>query len=168
MQNQGDNKSISQEIEKALVPTKQRKEKGATMSEKKQMHLIKRGKNYRNGGTYEIWDADGKWGVYVDFNPSPTDTGVPETMAFSLDIPELEVTDWEELAVWYEDATGGKAIRELGYEPIEDGDTNEERRDIVDNVRKLAEQREEEAAESIGVNDALKWFVHSVNGVLRW
>ena len=64
------------------------------MNEKKQMHLIKRGKNYRNGGTYEIWDADGKWGVYVDFNPSPFDTGVPETMAFSLDIPELEVTDW--------------------------------------------------------------------------
>lgn len=134
------------------------------MSEKKQMHLIKRGKNDRNGGTYEIWDADGKWGVYVDFNPSPTDTGVPETMAFSLDIPELEVTDWEELAVWYEDATGGKAIRELGYEPVEDGDTNEERRDIVDNARKLAEQREEEAAESI------EWIpiVHMVNGVLQW
>lgn len=134
------------------------------MSDKKQMHLIKRGKNYRNGGTYEIWDADGKWGVYVDFNPSPTDTGIPETMAFSLDIPELEVTDWAELAVWYEDATGGKAIRELGYEPIEDGDTNEERRDIVDNARKLAEQREEEAAESI------EWvpIVHSVNGVLQW
>ena len=134
------------------------------MSEKKQMHLIKRGKNYRNGGTYEIWDADGKWGVYVDFNPSPTDTGVPETMAFSLDIPELEVTDWEELAVWYEDATGGKAIRELGYEPVEDGDTNDERRDIVDNARKLAEQREEEAAKS------MEWvpIVHSVNGVLQW
>jgi len=138
------------------------------MSEKKQMHLIKRGKNNRNGGTYEIWDADGKWGVYVDFNPSPTDTGVPETMAFSLDIPELEVTDWEELAVWYEDATGGKAIRELGYEPIEDGVTNEERRDIVDNIvdnaRKLAEQKEEEAAESI------EWvpIVHMVNGILQW
>lgn len=134
------------------------------MSEKKQMHLIKRGKNDRNGGTYEIWDADGKWGVYVDFNPSPTDTGVPETMAFSLDIPELEVTDWAELAVWYEDATGGKAIRELGYEPVEDGDTNEERRDIVYNARKLAEQREEEAAESI------EWvpIVHSVNGILQW
>ena len=164
MQNQGDSKSISQEIEKTLVPTKQRKEKGKAMNEKKQMHLIKRGKNYRNGGTYEIWDADGKWGVYVDFNPSPTDTGVPETMAFSLDIPELEVTDWAELAVWYEDATGGKAIRELGYEPVEDGDTNEERRDIVDNARKLAAQREEEAAESI------EWvpIVHSVNGVLQW
>lgn len=134
------------------------------MSEKKQMHLIKRGKNYRNGGTYEIWDADGKRGIYVDFNPSPVDTGIPETMAFSLDIPELEVTDWAELAVWYEDATGGKAIRELGYEPVEDGDTNEERRDIVDNARKLAAQREEEAAKSI------EWvpIVHSVNGVLQW
>lgn len=134
------------------------------MSEKKQMHLIKRGKNDRNGGTYEIWDADGKRGIYVDFNPSPYDTGVPETMAFSLDIPELEVTDWKELAVWYEDATGGKAIRELGYEPVEDGDTNEERRDIVDNARKLAAQREEEAAESI------EWvpIVHMVNGVLQW
>ncbi len=134
------------------------------MSEKKQMHLIKRGTNDRNGGMYEIWDADGKWGLYVDFNPSPTDTGVPETMAFSLDIPELEVTDWAELAVWYEDATGGKAVRELGYEPVEDGDTNDERRDIVDNARRLAAQREEEAAESI------EWvpIVHSVNGVLQW
>lgn len=91
------------------------------MSEKKQARLVKRGRNEWNGGTYEIWDVDGKWGVYVDFNPSPIDTGVPETMAFSLDIPELEVTDWVEIAVWYEDATGGKAIRELGYEPVEDG-----------------------------------------------
>ena len=94
----------------------------------------------------------------------PFDTGVPETMAFSLDIPELEVTDWVELAVWYEDATGGKAIRELGYEPVEDGDTNEERRDIVDNTRKLMAQREKEAAES------MKWvpIVHSFNDVLQW
>ena len=27
---------------------------------------------------------------------------------------------WHELGVWYEDATGGKAIRELGYEPVEE------------------------------------------------
>lgn len=116
---------------------------------KKQMHLIKRGKNVRNGGVYEIWDADGKHGVYVDFNPSPIDTGIPETMAFSMYIPELEVMDWAELAVWYEDATGGKAIRELGYEPVEDGDTNDERRDIVDKARKLMAQREKEAAKSM-------------------
>lgn len=43
-------------------------------------------------------------------------------------------------------------------------DTNEERRDIIDNARKLMEQREKEAAES------MEWvpIVHSVNGILQW
>lgn len=31
----------------------------------------------------------------------------------------------DELRSWpYDDATGGKAIRELGYEPVEDGGTD--------------------------------------------
>lgn len=47
---------------------------------KNQMHLIRLGKNDRNGGVYEIGDADGKNGVYVDFNPYPFNTGIPETV----------------------------------------------------------------------------------------
>ena len=68
------------------------------MSEKKQARLVERGRNERNGGTYEIWDVGNDIGVFVDFNPCPWDTGIPETMAFPYD------------------------LRELGYGPVEDGD----------------------------------------------
>lgn len=86
----------------------------------KQARLVKRYHNRLHGGTSEIWDVGNDVGVYVDFNPCPSDTGVPETMAFPVDLNKHEVTSWTELDVWYEDATGGKAIRELGYEPIEE------------------------------------------------
>ncbi len=33
---------------------------------------------------------------------------------------ERRLEHWGGLGVWYEDATGGKAIRELGYEPVEE------------------------------------------------
>ena len=87
----------------------------------KQARLVERGANV-NGGTYEIWDIGDGRGIYVDFNPCPSDTGIPETMAFPMDLREWEVTSWIEEDVWHKDATGGKAIRELGYEPVEDGD----------------------------------------------
>lgn len=90
------------------------------MGGKKQARLVKRGRNYFNGGQYEIWDVGDERGVYVDFNPCPYSTGKPETMAFPFDLRKNAVTSWIELGVWYEDATGGKAVRELGYEPIED------------------------------------------------
>lgn len=90
------------------------------MSEKKQARLVWRSANDRNGGTCEMWDTGDGNGFYVDFNPYPVDTGVPETMAFTADPRRNAVKDWGELGVWYEDATGGKAIRELGYEPIEE------------------------------------------------
>lgn len=85
------------------------------MDEKRQARLVERYRN-ESGGTYEIWDVGNGVGVYVDFNPCPFDTLVPETMAFPYDMDDREVTSWRELDVWYEDATGGKAIRELGYE----------------------------------------------------
>lgn len=85
----------------------------------KQARLVERGANSWHGA-YEIWDVGNDVGVYVDFNPCPSDTMVPETMAFPVDLRNGEVTSWSELGVWYEDATGGKAIRELGYEPVED------------------------------------------------
>ena len=90
------------------------------MSEtKKQARLVERRLNLIRGGKSEIWDIGHECGIYVDFNPCPSDTGVPETMAFPVDLSEHEVTSWTELDVWYEDATGGKAIRELGYEIVE-------------------------------------------------
>ena len=85
--------------------------------DKKQARLVERGRNELNGGTYEIWDVGDGRGINVDYN-----NGICETMAFPFGIRKNAVTSWAELGVWYEDATGGKAIRELGYEPVkEDG-----------------------------------------------
>ena len=86
----------------------------------RQARLVERRHNPRNGGTYEIWDVGDGCGIYVDFNPRPFLPSNPETMAFPYDLRRRKVTRWNELGVWYEDATGGKAIRELGYEPIEE------------------------------------------------
>ncbi len=84
----------------------------------KQARLVERGTNI-HGGTYEIWDIGDGNGIYVDFNPCPWDTGIPETMAFPYDMRRKKVTSWAELGAGQEDATGGKAIRVLGYEPVE-------------------------------------------------
>lgn len=83
----------------------------------KQARLVERGTNFW-GGTYEIWDVGGGHGIYVDYVPCTYDTGEPETMAF--DMRRRKVTDWTELDMWHKDTTGGDAIRELGYEPVED------------------------------------------------
>lgn len=91
----------------------------------KQARLVKRGHNTRNGGTYEIWDVGDGHGVYVDYNPRPYDTGIEETMAFPYDLRRKKVTSWAELGMWHEDATGGRAMRELGYEPVKDDDSHE-------------------------------------------
>lgn len=72
--------------------------------------LVERGRNSFHGGPYEIWDIGDGQGIYVDFCQNPQHTGRPETMAFLV------------LGRWYEDATGGKAIRELGYEPVEENE----------------------------------------------
>ena len=90
------------------------------MSDTKQARLVKRGRNISNGGQCEIWDVGDGVGVYVDFNPT-----IQETMAFPLDLSENTVTSWRGIGVWYEDATGGKAIRVLGYEPIEEDGSND-------------------------------------------
>lgn len=89
------------------------------MDDKKQARLVERGLNPYHGGTCEIWDIGNECGVYVDFNPRPFLPSKPETMAFPFDLRDLKVTSWRSLGVWQEDATGGKAIRELGYEPVD-------------------------------------------------
>lgn len=89
------------------------------MDDKKQARLVERGAN-GSGGTYEMWNVGNECGIYVDFNPRPFMPSKPETMAFPFDLRDREVTSWIGIGVWYEDATGGKAIRELGYEILED------------------------------------------------
>ena len=82
------------------------------MRDTKQARLVECGINSVHGGPYEIWDIGDGRVIYVDFCNSPQHTGKPETMAFLV------------LGRWDEDATGGKAMRELGYEPVEE-DENE-------------------------------------------
>lgn len=89
------------------------------MSETKQARLVERRRNSYHGGTCEIWDIGNGCGIYVDFNPRAFLPSVPETMAFLYDLRNREVVSWVSEGTWYEDATGGKAIRELGYEPVE-------------------------------------------------
>lgn len=84
------------------------------MSEKKQARLVERSANFR-GGTYEIWDIGNGRGIYVDYNPN-----ISETMAFPYDLKRNRVKRWNELGVWRMDMTGDRAMRELGYEPIEE------------------------------------------------
>lgn len=83
------------------------------MGERKQARLVKRGRDIITGAPYEVWDV-GDWrGIYVDFRES-------DTKAFPVDMGHLMV-DGRELRSWPYDATGGEAIRELGYEPVEGG-----------------------------------------------
>ena len=90
------------------------------MDKTKRARLVRRERNELHGGTSEIWDIGNDVGVYVDFNPRPFMPSEPETMAFPFDLSSREVTRWVGLGTWYEDATGGKAIRELGYEIVEE------------------------------------------------
>ena len=85
----------------------------------KQARLVERRRNPVHGGTYEIWDIGDGHGIYVDFIPDLADRWMPETRAYHFDMRKNSVTSWLALRMWYEDATGGKAVRKLGYEPIE-------------------------------------------------
>ena len=89
------------------------------MSETKQARIVERRLNPYHGGTYEIWDIGNECGIYVDYNPCAFMPSGQETMAFLFDLRSQEVVSWIQEGVWHEDATGGKAIRELGYEPVE-------------------------------------------------
>lgn len=92
------------------------------MSEKKQARLVKRGFDINTVVPYEIWDIGNGRGIYVDFYDSNSKTLPYElsSKAFPVDMSRLMV-DGEELGSWPHDALGGKAIRELGYEPVEEG-----------------------------------------------
>ena len=87
------------------------------MDGKKRAHLVERGNNMLNGGPHEIWDVGGGADVYVVYRVYAA--GEAETVAYPFDMAE-HVAKFEVLGCWLGNATGGKAIRELGYEPIEE------------------------------------------------
>ena len=99
------------------------------MNEKKQARIVKRGFDINtlvpyeiwDVGPYEIWDVGDGRGIYVDFYDSDNKTLPYESgsKAFPVDMNRLMV-DGEMIGSWPYDAIGGKAIRELGYEPIEE------------------------------------------------
>lgn len=66
-------------------------------------------------GTTEWWKTEDDNIIYVDFNAD-----IRETMAFPYDMQHDRMKSWNELGVWHKDTTGGKAMRELGYEPVEE------------------------------------------------
>lgn len=87
------------------------------MGEKKQARLVKRGRDIITRAPYEIWDVGDGRGIYVDFYEA-------DTKAFPVDMSRLMV-DGGELRSWPYDATGGKAVRELGYEPVDMDGSND-------------------------------------------
>lgn len=89
------------------------------MSEKKQARLVGRDSTNYNGWQFEIWDTGGGCGIYVDFSPCQCGTVKSRTMAFPFDLRKYSVSQ-KMLGYWPYDATGGKAISDLGYEPIEE------------------------------------------------
>ena len=66
-------------------------------------------------GVYEWWKTEDGRLFEVDFN-----VHVCETMAYPLDMEHALTDDWKPLGIWHKDMTGGEAMRELGYEPVED------------------------------------------------
>lgn len=78
-----------------------------------------------HGDAYEMWDLGNGRGIWVELEPRPWAADEPDAVLHPYDLRQNRVTSWAELGVWYEDATGGKGIRELGYEHVE---TNEDER----------------------------------------
>ena len=95
------------------------------VSKKKQARLVGRNRtSYHGGWEFEIWDIGGGRGIDVDFNQCSYGTGKPETRAFPMDLRKYSISQ-QVLGYWPYNATGGKAISDLGYEPIEDNSEDE-------------------------------------------
>ena len=84
--------------------------------------LIMCGYSSFNCGPYEIWDVGCGCSICVVYRKIAT--GIIETIAFPFDRIE-HITTGDVLGRWLCDATGGKAIRELGYEIVEDKHGND-------------------------------------------
>lgn len=75
---------------------------------------------YPGYGVYEWWKTENEEIFQVYF-----DALIGKTIVFPYDMEHDRVEIWKTRGVWHKDATGGEAMRELGYEPIEDYDSNE-------------------------------------------
>lgn len=71
-------------------------------------------------GVYEWWMTEDGNIFEVDFN-----VHVRETTVYPYDMEHDRVESWIPLLVRHEDMTGGKAIRDLGYEPVEEAEHGE-------------------------------------------
>lgn len=66
-------------------------------------------------GVYEWWKTEDEEIFQVYF-----DDQIGKTIVFPYDMEHDRVEIWEARGVWDKDMTGGEAMRELGYEPVED------------------------------------------------
>jgi hypothetical protein len=66
-------------------------------------------------GVYEWWQAENGEIFQVYF-----DDQIGKTIVLPYDMEHDRVEIWKTLGVWHKDMTGGRAIRELGYEPVEE------------------------------------------------
>lgn len=78
-------------------------------------HLMSR-YEYPSYSITEWWKAEDDNILYVDH-----DVRMNETIVFPYDMERDRVKSWNELGIWHKDMTGGRAMRELGYEPVEEG-----------------------------------------------
>lgn len=66
-------------------------------------------------GVFEWWKTEDGKIFEVDFN-----IHVRQTEVYPYDMEHDRVEIWKTLGVWHKDMTGGKAMQELGYEPVEE------------------------------------------------
>lgn len=92
------------------------------VNEKKQAYLVERDSNHFHGGPYEVWDVGCGCSIYVVYRVLAM-VG-PETVALTYDRAN-HILGEKVLGRWHGNAMGGKAMRKLGYKPIEDGDEDE-------------------------------------------
>lgn len=71
-------------------------------------------------GVSEWWKTEDDNILYVEFRAD-----MCATIAFPYDMERDRVKSWNELGVWHKDMTGGMAMRELGYEPVEEDGSDE-------------------------------------------
>lgn len=65
-------------------------------------------------GVFEWWKTEDGKIFELDFN-----VHVRQTIVYPYDMKHDRIESWIPLLVRSEDMTGGKAIRELGYKPVE-------------------------------------------------
>ena len=68
-------------------------------------------------GVAEWWKTEDDNILYVEFRAD-----MCATIVFPYDMERGRVEHRKPLGIWHKDMTGGRAMRELGYEPVEDGD----------------------------------------------